>query len=222
MIPPELSENILSLKQGAERKSISLLCRFTKAGELIDYCHSRLSEAMVPHWVEFREGSNDFLIDGTSGFIRRFSRRTKTVEQEFPRLAAVEIELVVIDIEQSYPRAAAPHPFNRFFEGGVFTAVFGMLPQEVEQVSESDICPIPLLSNTFKIGRPVASEIPGRLFFLPVILFEGITQCRNVFHLDTGLLILPVLFVGLNQVIARNHEDHDDGGENDDFGQSVS
>jgi len=37
MIPPELSENILSLKQGTERQSVSLLCRFTKAGELVDY-----------------------------------------------------------------------------------------------------------------------------------------------------------------------------------------
>lgn len=37
MIPPELSENTLSLRQGEQRKAVSLICRLTKSGEVLDY-----------------------------------------------------------------------------------------------------------------------------------------------------------------------------------------
>lgn len=37
MIPPELSENVLSLRQGEERKSVSLICRLTRTGDILDY-----------------------------------------------------------------------------------------------------------------------------------------------------------------------------------------
>ncbi|UCF84592.1 MAG: RNB domain-containing ribonuclease [Desulfobacteraceae bacterium] len=37
MIPPNLSEDTLSLKQGCDRKAISLLARFTKTGILMEY-----------------------------------------------------------------------------------------------------------------------------------------------------------------------------------------
>ncbi|MBW2021584.1 MAG: RNB domain-containing ribonuclease [Deltaproteobacteria bacterium] len=37
MIPPELSENTLSLREGKERKSVSLICRMTRSGDILDY-----------------------------------------------------------------------------------------------------------------------------------------------------------------------------------------
>ncbi|MBW1782964.1 MAG: RNB domain-containing ribonuclease [Deltaproteobacteria bacterium] len=37
MLPAELSQNVLSLKQGCDRKAISLSARFDKAGTLLDY-----------------------------------------------------------------------------------------------------------------------------------------------------------------------------------------
>jgi exoribonuclease-2 len=37
MIPPQLSQDALSLKKGCDRKAISLLARFSKTGQLLDY-----------------------------------------------------------------------------------------------------------------------------------------------------------------------------------------
>ncbi len=37
MIPPNLSQDTLSLKKGCDRPAISLMCRFNKGGELVDY-----------------------------------------------------------------------------------------------------------------------------------------------------------------------------------------
>jgi exoribonuclease-2 len=48
MIPPVLSEDALSLKQGCDRQAISLLARFEKGGELLDY-------RFVPSIVRVRE-----------------------------------------------------------------------------------------------------------------------------------------------------------------------
>ena len=96
MIPPELSENILSLKKGAERNSISLLCRFTKAGELIDYRFT-LARIQVRENLTYSEVNGSIEADPSISEMFRLARllRQRREERGALNLSLPEVQVIV-------------------------------------------------------------------------------------------------------------------------------
>ena len=94
MIPPELSENILSLKQGTERQSISLLCRFTKAGELIDY---RFTLALVRVRENLIYGEVNGSMD-TEPHISEMFRLARALRQRREESGALNLSLPEVQV----------------------------------------------------------------------------------------------------------------------------
>ncbi len=96
MIPPELSENALSLKQGAERRSVSLLCRFTRAGELLDYRFT-IARIKVKENLIYEKVNGSIHTDTSLSEMLRLARvlRRKREEMGALNLSLPEVQVVV-------------------------------------------------------------------------------------------------------------------------------
>lgn len=95
MIPPDLSQDTLSLKQGCDRQAISLLTRFDKSGTLLDYRFVR-SVIRVQRQLTYDE-VNEALISEEGPFKEMYQLclhlRQKRVDQGALSLSLPEVEV---------------------------------------------------------------------------------------------------------------------------------
>jgi exoribonuclease-2 len=94
MIPPDLSQDALSLKQGCDRQAISLLARFDKCGSLLDY-------RFVPSVVRVRENLiygkvNEDLSE--DAMLQRMCQMSRLLREERNKKGALSLSLPEVEI----------------------------------------------------------------------------------------------------------------------------
>ncbi|RLB15467.1 MAG: hypothetical protein DRG63_06845 [Deltaproteobacteria bacterium] len=94
MIPPPLSENILSLRQGLERRSISLLCKFDRRGNLLNYRFT-LAKVRVGQNLTYEEVNRDLETDPT---LKEMLDLAKVLRQKREENGALNLSLPEIQV----------------------------------------------------------------------------------------------------------------------------
>ena len=100
MIPPELSQDLLSLKKDSDRLSISLLIRFNRLGEIIDYRFTpgviRVRQQLIYEDVTATlENKNDPIMEELHKLCLRL--RQKRIDQGALNLSLPEVEFAFSD-----------------------------------------------------------------------------------------------------------------------------
>jgi exoribonuclease-2 len=94
MLPHELSQDILSLMQGRDRRAISLLCRFDKTGNLLDY---RFTPSLIRVRKRLTYDEVNFLYteDETLGRLYRISQilHQRRIDQDAMVLSLPELSI---------------------------------------------------------------------------------------------------------------------------------